>query len=88
MEQSVACLGAVTTDCERRAAAWPPDVGPDALCAGKLAGRYRVFYDDRDPRRPVRYVAIARSLAIRPYAVVTADLDELRRVVERGASNA
>jgi hypothetical protein len=65
--------------------------GPDALAmsddqlqvvvARELASRYHFYTDGRDPRRPVRYVAIARSLDIRPYAVVTADLAELHMTV-------
>jgi hypothetical protein len=88
MEQSVACLQVPETGLEAQAAVWPPDARPDAFLGSQLAGRYRVFCDGRDPRRPVRYVAMAQSLAIRPYAVVTSDLGELRRLMQRGASAA
>jgi hypothetical protein len=74
MERSVACPRPPT-------AAGEPHL---AELAGALADRYRVFADGRNPHRGVRFVAIARTLAIRPYAIVTADLDELRRTAEAG----
>ena len=51
-----------------------------------LADRYHVHFDGRYPRRQVRYVAVARSLDVRPYAIVTADPDELRLELGRGSS--
>ncbi len=42
-----------------------------------LCDSYYIRVDGRDPRRQPRYIAIARSLEIRPYAVVTADPAEL-----------
>jgi hypothetical protein len=56
-------------------------------CAG-LAEAHGGSFDirvDRDyPHRAVRYVATARSLGIRPYAVITADAGELRRALTAG----
>jgi hypothetical protein len=42
-----------------------------------LCDSYYIQVDGRDPSRRPRYIAIARSLEIRPYAVVTADPVEL-----------
>jgi hypothetical protein len=47
------------------------------LCAGRLAGDYRVCVDRGGRNGRLRYVAVASSLATRPYAVVTSDPDEL-----------
>jgi hypothetical protein len=47
------------------------------LCAGWLAGRYRVCVDRGGRSGRLRYVAVASSLATRPYAVVTSDPAEL-----------
>ncbi len=44
-------------------------------------GRYRVYLDPTDPRRRLRYVAIARTLNVRTYALVTSDPDELQRAL-------
>jgi hypothetical protein len=85
MERSVACLHPLAAGGEAPDVGGASDHGPDAFLGDELAGHYRLFADGRDPRRPIRYVAMARSLEIRPYAVVTDDLDELRRVVARGA---
>jgi hypothetical protein len=46
--------------------------------ASDLADRYHVQLDGLDTPRGLRYVAIARSLGIRPYCIVTTDPDELR----------
>ncbi len=55
-----------------------------AVLGSELAGRYYVQVDGRDPNRRVRYVAVARHIGVRPYAIVTPDLDELRRAVAPG----
>jgi hypothetical protein len=56
----------------------PVDARADAGLLERLAGRcYRVFLDGTDRRREPRYVAIARTLEVRPYAVVTSDPAEL-----------
>jgi hypothetical protein len=39
---------------------------------------YYIRVDGRDASRPLRYVATARCLGTRPYAVITDDLAELR----------
>jgi hypothetical protein len=64
-----------------------PAVGDDqlqAVVASELASRYFLYTDSRDPRRPVRYVAVARNLDVRPYALVTPDLRELRAAMADG----
>lgn len=43
--------------------------------------RYRLHLERKDVRNEPRYVAVARSLNVRPYAVVTTDLDELRQAL-------
>jgi hypothetical protein len=43
--------------------------------------RYCLLLERKDFHGEVRYVAIARSLDVRPYAVVTTDLDELREAI-------
>jgi hypothetical protein len=43
---------------------------------------YHVRLDGRDPNRGLRYVATARRLDVRPYAVVTDDADELRALLQ------
>jgi hypothetical protein len=53
-------------------------VGAWAELARDLGDRYYVHLDRLDGRRGLRYVAIARSLAVRPYAVITSDPQELR----------
>jgi hypothetical protein len=53
-----------------------PAHGWDAL-QGQIAGRYRLCVDAGDPRGKPRYIAVARSLDVRPYAVVTSDPAEL-----------
>jgi hypothetical protein len=63
------------------------DVGDDhlqAVVASELADSYYLYTDGRDPCRPVRYVAVARNLDIRPYAVITPDLRELRAAMAVG----
>ncbi len=45
--------------------------------AGQLADRYRVHVDGATRRGDPRYIAVARSLSVRPYAVVTGDPAEL-----------
>jgi hypothetical protein len=63
----------------------PPAIGPqiisawDAL-ARDLAPAYDVSIDWRD-RRHARYVATARRLGTRPWAVIAADPAELRSAV-------
>jgi hypothetical protein len=52
--------------------------------ASDLADRYHVQLDGLDTGRGLRYVAIARSLAIRPYCIVTSDLGELRLALSSG----
>jgi hypothetical protein len=47
------------------------------LCAWRLAGKYRVCVDRGGRTGRLRYVAVASSLATRPYAVVTSDPAEL-----------
>jgi hypothetical protein len=47
------------------------------LLAQAVADRYRIHLDGADPRRKIRYIAVARSLDVRPYAVVTSDPAEL-----------
>ena len=47
------------------------------LCAWRLAGKYRVCVDRGGRSGRLRYVAVASSLATRPYAVVTSDPAEL-----------
>jgi hypothetical protein len=85
MTHSAAPLQAPIPGCESLAADRAPDICQAAFLAGEIGERYRVFADHRDPRRPLRYVAVARSLAIRPYAVVTSDPDELRRIAAGNA---
>jgi hypothetical protein len=58
-------------------------------CAGlaeDLGGTFDIRLDGADPGRAVRYVATARSLDTRPYAVITADLSELRRALAPGGA--
>jgi hypothetical protein len=53
---------------------------PDVLAAlvEDLGDRYSFGLDGRDPHRALRYIAVARSLDVRPHAVVTSSLAELR----------
>jgi hypothetical protein len=46
-------------------------------CAWRLASRYRLRVDRGGRSGQLRFVAVASSLATRPYAVVTSDLGEL-----------
>lgn len=46
-----------------------------------LSDRYDVRVDGRDPSRGLRYIAVARRLTVRPYAVVAADPAELRAAI-------
>jgi hypothetical protein len=46
-------------------------------CARDVAGRYRVGVDRAGRTGRLRYVAVARNLRVRPYAVVTSDPAEL-----------
>jgi len=55
-----------------------------AELAHDLADRYHVHVDGLDARRGLRYVAVARNLDIRPYAVVSSDPDEVREALEQG----
>ncbi|HEY2507050.1 MAG TPA: hypothetical protein VGI58_11075 [Streptosporangiaceae bacterium] len=43
-----------------------------------MSDRYDITVEGVDPNRKPRYVAIARSLAVHPYAVVTSDPAEMR----------
>lgn len=43
-----------------------------------LSDRYDITVEGVDPNRKPRYVAIARSLEVHPYAVVTSDPAEMR----------
>jgi hypothetical protein len=43
-----------------------------------------VHLDGLDGRRGLRYVAVARNLAVRPYAVITSDPQELREALAPG----
>jgi hypothetical protein len=45
--------------------------------ARQLTDRYRVHVDGATRRGDPRYIAVARSLDVRPYAVVTSDPAEL-----------
>ncbi len=56
-------------------------IGAWAELARDLADRYYVHVDGLDARRALRYVAIARNLHVRPYAVVTRDPDEMRQAL-------
>lgn len=47
------------------------------LCALRLADDYLVRVDRAGRSGRLRYVAVARSLSVRPYAVVTSDPAEL-----------
>jgi predicted transcriptional regulator len=49
--------------------------------ARQLADRYRVHVDSATRPGDPRYVAVARSLNVRPYAVVTTDPAELLHVL-------
>jgi hypothetical protein len=56
----------------------PLDADDQVKGLERAAGdRYRVYLDGTDRRRRLRYVAIARTLNFRPYAVVTSDPAEL-----------
>ncbi len=47
------------------------------LLTRAVADRYRLRVDEANPRGKPRYIAVARSLDVRPYAVVTSDPAEL-----------
>lgn len=49
--------------------------------ARDVEDRYHLHLERKDAESDLRYVAVARSLDVRPYAVVTTDLDELRRAL-------
>jgi hypothetical protein len=51
-----------------------------------LGGRYRLHLERKDAQGDLRYVAVARSLDVRPYAVVTADFDEFHRALGTGVA--
>jgi hypothetical protein len=57
------------------AAAW-------AALVDRVGGRYRLHLERLGAEGDLRYVAVARSLDARPFAVVTTDLDELRRALD------
>lgn len=57
--------------------------GTDPLTALRAAFSEHEITEDR-ARDPIRYHARARNLAIRPAAVITADLAELERVLADG----
>jgi hypothetical protein len=50
---------------------------PCLLLAPGIADRYRLLLDRAEPNQP-RWVAIARNLDERTYAIVTRDADEIR----------
>jgi hypothetical protein len=52
-----------------------------AALAFELADRYRVQLEGLGGRRGLRFIAVARNLDVRPYAVVTSDPRELRAAV-------
>jgi hypothetical protein len=52
-------------------------IGAWAELARDLADRYYMHLDGLDAQKGLRYVAVARSLDVRPYAVITSDLREL-----------
>lgn len=60
-------------------------VGELAELVRDLSDRYDIRVDGRDPSRALRYIAVARRLTVRPYAVVAADPDELRAAIPRPA---
>jgi hypothetical protein len=55
-----------------------------AALANDVDKRYRLQLERTDAESSLRYVAVARSLDVRPYAVVTTELDELRRALGQG----
>jgi hypothetical protein len=57
------------------AAAW-------AALMDRAGGRYRLHLERLGAEGELHYVAVARSLDVRPFAVVTTDLDELRRALD------
>jgi hypothetical protein len=59
------------------AAAW-------AALMDRAGGRYRLQLERLGAEGELHYVAVARSLDVRPFAVVTTDLDELRRALDDG----
>jgi|HubBroStandDraft_3_1064219.scaffolds.fasta_scaffold124488_3 hypothetical protein len=59
-------------------------VGAWADLARDLADDYVVHLDGLNGNRGLRYVAVARSLAVRPYAVITSDPQELRDTLASG----
>ncbi len=67
-------------DCSSQPDSTVPVPGLDFL-PGEVAGCYRLSIDPRGPRGQPRYTAIACSLTVRPYAVVTADPAELLRAL-------
>lgn len=80
--RAVAQLREAVQDLAQLACSAQPD-GADRIrdwaeLARDLADRYHVHLDGLDARRRPRYVAIARNLDVRPYAVVTSDPQELR----------
>lgn len=56
-------------------------IGAWAALACDLADRYRVQLEGLGARRGLRFIAVARNLDVRPYAVVTSDPHELRAAV-------
>jgi hypothetical protein len=48
-----------------------------AVLSRALGDKYYVRVDGGNPHRPLRYIATARRLGTRPYAVITADPAEL-----------
>jgi hypothetical protein len=59
-------------------------IGAWADLARDLGDRYYVHLDGLDGRRGLRYVAVARNLAVRPHAVITSDPQELRDTLAPG----
>jgi hypothetical protein len=59
-----------------------PGAAPDwDTLAAAASDRYRLRVESAGTRGAPRYVAIARTLDVRPYAVVTSDLAELLTIL-------
>jgi hypothetical protein len=63
----------------------PEMTSPLEMLPGEVAGRYRIHVDAADVRGEPRYTAVARSLQVRPYAVVTRDPSELMKALGRSS---
>jgi hypothetical protein len=71
----------ITTEASR--AAEESDSLP-ALAAA-LAGRYELHLEPAEPWRAPRYIAVATSLDVHPYAIITPDLSDLYDLTGRAA---